>query len=114
MTEKKQRWAMISDAALQPDLSRALRGTIGFMAPMLLAASGQISFDMSFVAIAAQNIAMVDVRGDYRLRLVLLLAMVAVFTGAAALGATVADDLVVAVLATGLMAVAGGVWRHLS
>lgn len=107
--------APLKDAAsLQPDLSRALRATIAFMVPVLLAATGWISFDMSFVAIAAQNIAMVDVRGDYRLRLALLVAMTVVFAGAAALGATVAHNFTVAVLATGLMAVFGGVWRHLS
>ncbi len=104
----------LDGATLNPDLSRAVRATIGFMAPLLLAASGWISFDVSFVAIAAQNIAMVDVRGDYRVRLGLLLAMAAVFAGSAALGATVGENLTVAVLATGLMAVAGGAWRHLS
>src|SRR6185436_431883 len=92
----------------------AIRATVGFMVPLLLAAGGWISFDMSFVALAAQNIAMVDVRGDYRLRLALLLTMAAVFVGAAAMGATVSDNTTVAVLATGLMAVCGGVWRHLS
>src|SRR5437868_1155434 len=97
--------ALAEHASLHPDLGRALRSTIAFMVPLLLAATGWISFDVSFVAIAAQNIAMVDVRGDYRLRLVLVVMMAAVFTGAAALGATVAHDPTVAVLATGLMAV---------
>ncbi len=101
-------------ASLLPDLSRATRATVGFMAPVLLAATGWIAFDVSFVAIAAQNIAMVDARGDYRVRLALLVMMAAVFAGAAALGATVADNLTVAILATGLLAVCGGVWRHLS
>jgi hypothetical protein len=99
---------------LRPDLNRAVRATVGFMVPLLVALSGLFSFDVSFVAIAAQSIAMVDVRGDYRLRLGLLLTMAAVFAGSAALGATVANNLTVAVLATGLMAVTGGVWRHLS
>lgn len=84
------------------------------MVPLLLALNGWISFESSLVAIAAQNIAMVDMRGDYRLRLLLLLGMAAVFAGAAAVGATVADNLTVTVLATGLLAVSGGVWRHLS
>src|SRR4051812_9539283 len=89
--------------SLQPDLNRAIRATIAFMVPLLLALSGHISFDVSLVAIAGQNIAMVDVRGDYRLRLALLLVMTAVFAGAAAIGATVANNLWVAVLATGLL-----------
>src|SRR4051794_34181459 len=107
--------ASIADTiSLRPDVSRALRSTIAFMVPLLLASRGWISFDVSFVAIAAQNIAMVDARGDYRVRLLLLLSMVTVFAGAAAIGSTVAHNTIVAVLATGLMAVLGGVWRHLS
>lgn len=111
-------WARLirrtDEAALSPDLSRAVRATIAFMVPLLLAARGWISTDVSFVALAAQNIAMVDIRGDYRLRFALVVAMAAVFVGAAALGATVAGHLGAAVLAMGLMALAGGLWRHLS
>src|SRR5689334_17238269 len=99
---------LVDRASLQPDLRRAVRATVAFMVPLLLAATGYIPADMSLVAIAAQNIAMVDVRGDYRVRLALLLTMAAVFAGTAALGATVAHNLTVSVLATGLMAVAGG------
>src|SRR5437870_11358313 len=95
--------SLADQISLRPDVSRALRSTVAFMVPLLLATRGWISFDVSFVAIAAQNIAMVDVRGDYRVRLVLLLGMVAVFSGAAAMGATVAHTITVAVLATGLM-----------
>ena len=101
-------------ATLHPDLGRAVRATVAFMVPLGLAAAGWVSRDVSLVAIAAQNLAMVDLRGDYRLRLWLLLAMSLVFAGSAALGATVADAPGVAVLATGLMAVLGGLWRHLS
>lgn len=105
---------LVDHATLQPDLWRAVRATIGFMPPLILAALGQISLDLSLVAIAAQHVAMLDVRGDYRLRVALLLAMAAVFCAAAAIGATVGHNLTSAVLATGLMAVLGGVWRHLS
>lgn len=98
----------------RPDFWRATRATVAFMPPLLLAATGRFSFDLSFVAIAAQNIAMVDIRGDYRLRLALLLSMVGIFCGAAAMGATVSDNVTTAILATGLIAVLGGVWRHLS
>src|ERR1041385_2300864 len=87
------------EAAFSPDLSRAVRATIAFMVPLLLAARGWISIDVSFVALAAQNIAMVDIRGDYRLRFPLVVAMAAVFVGAAALGASVAGHLLAAVLA---------------
>ncbi len=100
--------------SLKPDLSRAVRATVAFMVPLLLAARGWLSIEVSFVALAAQNIAMVDVRGAYRLRLALLLAMTAVFTGAAALGAVASDSLAAAIAATIFAALCGGLWRHLS
>lgn len=105
-----RRWR--EDASLPPDFWRAVRATVAFMPPLVLAAVG--SLDLSIVAIAAQNVAMVDVRGDYRLRFALLLAMAGVFCGSVAIGATVADSPGNAILATGLVAVLGGVWRHLS
>jgi uncharacterized membrane protein YccC len=111
-------WARLRHAAdnasRQPDISRAVRATIAFMVPLLLAARGWITLDVSFVALAAQNIAMVDIRGDYRLRFALVVAMAGVFVGAAALGASVAGHLIAAVAAMGVMAAVGGMWRHLS
>src|SRR5215216_6519131 len=100
--------------SLQPDLGRAIRAMVAFMVPLLLAAVGWLPLEVSFVAIAAQNIAMVDVRGAYRLRLALLLAMTAVFVGAASLGAVTANNLGAAACATVLIAFCGGLWRHLS
>ena len=100
--------------SLQPDLSRAGRATLAFMVPLLLALAGWISIEVSFAAMAAQNIAMVDLRGDYRVRLALVLCMAAVLIGAAALGAATSSNLYAAVAATALMAAAGGLWRHLS
>ena len=100
--------------SLQPDLGRAIRATVAFMVPLVLAATGWLPIEVSFVALAAQNIALVDVRGDYRLRLALLLAMTAVFFGAAALGTLASGNLFAAVAATAFMALCGGLWRHLS
>jgi uncharacterized membrane protein YccC len=105
-----RRWR--EEASFQPDFWRGVRATVAFMPPLVFAAFG--AHDLSIVSIAAQNIAMVDVRGDYRLRFALLLAMAGVFCAAAAIGATVADRPTIAILATGLIAVLGGVWRHLS
>lgn len=100
--------------SLQPDLGRAIRATVAFMAPWALVAIGWPPLEVTFVAIAAQNIAMVDVRGAYRLRLTLLLAMTAVFAGAAALGTATSGNFVGAILATILIATCNGLWRHLS
>ena len=100
--------------SLQPDLGRGLRASVAYMAPLLLAAAGWLPTELTFVALAAQNIAMVDVRGDYRLRLGLLVAMTAVFVGAAALGTVASGHLAAALAATALVALCGGLWRHLS
>jgi uncharacterized membrane protein YccC len=100
--------------SLQPDLGRGLRASVAYTAPLLLAAAGWLPIEVTFVALAAQNIAMVDVRGDYRLRLGLLVAMTAVFVGAAALGTVASGHLAAALAATALVALCGGLWRHLS
>lgn len=100
--------------SLQPDLARGVRATIAYMVPLLLAAADWLPIEVTFVAIAGQNIAMVDVRGDYRMRLALLVAMTAVFVGAVTLGTLASGNLAFALAATALITVAGGLWRHLS
>lgn len=100
--------------SLQPDLGRAIRGTLAYMVPLLLAAADWLPIEVSFVALAAQNIASVDVRGDYRFRLGLLIAMTGVFVGAVSLGTIVSGNLAAALLATAFIAFCGGLWRHLS
>lgn len=104
----------VHQESLQPDLSRAIRATAGFMVPLLLAAAGRLPLEVTFVTLVAQNIAMVDVRGAYTLRLGLLFAMTVILAGAAGLGGLVAGSLVAAVLAMALMAAGSGLWRHLS
>ncbi|HKB56357.1 MAG TPA: FUSC family protein [Lacunisphaera sp.] len=99
---------------LQPDLSRALRCTVGFMGPMLAAHWWHLPFEISFAAIAAQNIALVDIRGSYPLRLSLLLVMAAVLAGATWLGSITAGQLGIALGAVVLIMLASGLWRHLS
>lgn len=100
--------------SLQPDLGRAIRATVAFMVPVLLAVRGWLPIEVTFAALAAQNIAMVDVRGAYRLRLALLLVMTAVFAVAAGLGALASQNLAAAIVATAMMAVCAGGWRHIS
>lgn len=105
---------LADNASLHPDLRRALRATVAFMVPLLFALAGSLPVEASFAAIAAQNIALVDLRGDYRLRFALVLSMAAVLVGSAALGASVSENLYVALAATAFMAIGGGIWRHLS
>jgi len=106
--------AYLEEHRLQPDLNRAARSTVGFMVPMLAAQVWQFPIEVSFAAIAAQNIAQVDVRGPYPLRLSLLLAMTVVLASASWLGGATAAHLPLAMAAVVSLMVVGGLWRHLN
>lgn len=99
--------------ALAPDLSRATRATLALAVPIVVAATGHLPLSVPFVAFAAQNVAMVDIRGSYTLRFGLLLAMTAILATAAHLGSLTAGHFGAMLLAGGLLAAAGGLWRHL-
>jgi len=105
-------WA--EQEALFPDLRRGSRATVAFMAPLLLAHFGLLAGPVVFAAMAAQNVAQVDVRGAYRVRISLLLAKSVILAAAAGLGHLAAGSLLLATLSTALLAVAMGAWRHLS
>ncbi len=99
---------------LQPDLNRAGRCVVAFMVPMLATHWWNLPIEASFAALAAQNIALVDVRGSYPLRLSLLLAMTVVLAGATWLGGTTGANLPLALCAVVVLMILGGLWRHLS
>ena len=100
--------------SLLPDLRRALRTTAAFMPPLILSHFGLLAGPVVFAAIAAQNVALIDLRGPYRVRIQLLLAKAVILAGATWLGCTAAGSLAGAVLATALIALSMGLWRHLS
>ena len=97
---------------LDPSASRALRATVVFMAPLVLATAGLLTGTQALLAaFAAHAVATLDVRGAYALRLSLLMGITGVLVGAAWLGAE-SSTLLLAVLATGLVALGAGAWRH--
>ena len=104
----------LEEQRLQPDINRGLRATVGFMGAFLATAYWHLPIEASFAAIAAQNIAMLDVRGSYPLRLSLLLVMTAIIAGSCWLGGMTGAHLPSALAAMALVVVLGGVWRHLS
>ena len=107
--------AYLERERLQPDLNRAARATVGFMGPLLAITWWHLPLEASFAAIAAQNIALVDIRGSYPLRLSLLLTMSAVLAGATWLGSACGGQPLLIILAgVVLFMLAGGLWRHLS
>ncbi|MFT4175926.1 MAG: FUSC family protein [Luteolibacter sp.] len=113
-----KRWSFLSEfferESLRPDLNRAVRATTAFMVPLVAVAAGWVKFEAIHLCIAAQSIAMVDVRGPYSLRLGLLLAVGVIFCASTYLGGLGAESLAWGLVATALLIAAGGCWRHLS
>ena len=100
--------------SLNPALTRALRGAVAFVLPLVVAQMFKLPAAASFAAVGAQVVALTDVRGAYRIRLVILLVITAAITGATALGTLAAGHLLVSVLAIAALALLAGVARHLS
>lgn len=99
---------------LTTDVARALRSSIAFMAAWvacLVAGHPEIA---PFAATAAQNVALTDVRGDYRARFAILLTMTVVMAASAMAGTLAGGNILTATLMMGAMALIGGCWRHLS
>ena len=116
MLVSRQPFAGISALAAEwrPDIARATRATAGLMLPLLVAETGQIPLHLIFAAIAAQNMAMADVRGSYSLRLAILSSGGLLLGVAAALGSMSSQHLWMALVFAGVMAIVAGVLRHLS
>ncbi|MET0262472.1 MAG: FUSC family protein, partial [Rariglobus sp.] len=100
--------------SISPALTRALRGTVAFIVPLIVAQVFKIPVDISFVAVGAQVVALTDVRGAYRFRFVILLCVTAAITGAALLGTLAAGHFAVSIAAVAALALLAGVARHLS
>src|SRR6478672_2866534 len=88
-------------ATLQPDLARALRATVAFIGPLVLAAAVGHPHAAAFAAPAGLTLALTDLRGPYRERFAVALTMAVVMSGAAVLGIVVAGSLPLAVLMMG-------------
>lgn len=100
--------------SMSPDLNRAIRSTVAFMVPLILTSGGWLRIDPAHACIAANTIALVDVRGGYALRLGLLLFISLILTFAVALAGPGMNSPVMALLGTAIIVGLGGYWRHLS
>ena len=100
--------------ALQPDIKRALRASVAFAVPLVICHAIGRPTDAAFLAFTAQTIALPDLRGAYGMRLVILATMTLVVAGSAFLGVCAGGNIVTAVLAMGVVALLGSLWRHLS
>ena len=105
---------LFEHSVLTTDVARALRSSVAFIAAWLGCLwTGHPALAV-YVATAAQNLTLVDVRGDYRARLAVLLTMTVVMAASVFAGTLTGNNVVSATLMMGALALLGGAWRHLS
>ncbi|MDB6074851.1 MAG: hypothetical protein JWO89_2491 [Verrucomicrobiaceae bacterium] len=100
--------------ALRPNLGRALRVGVAFLLPLLICHAMGMRGDAVFIAMAAQSIALPDLRGAYGMRLLILATMTLAEAGSAVLGVWAGSSVIAATLSMGFLALVGVLWRHLS
>ncbi|MDR2981644.1 MAG: FUSC family protein [Puniceicoccales bacterium] len=100
----------------EPEVKRAFRATAAYMTPVLLIQYfwTEHVLDASFAALCAHNISLTDMRGPYKQRFLILLAMSIVLSCAAGLGVLAAHSVLASVLGMGIIAALACCWRHLS
>jgi len=99
---------------LTMDVARALRSSVAFTVAWIVCLWTGHPVAAVFAATAGQNLALVDVRGDYRLRLAVLLTMTVVMAGCVMAGRLTGNNVWSATLMVGALALLGSAWRHLS
>ena len=102
--------AFLESRRLQPGLNRGLRAMVSFTGPFIAAAYWHLPVEATFAVFAAQNIAIVDVRGSYSFRFGLLLAMTVIMAGSSWLGGLGGQHLASSVAAIAAVCLLGGLW----
>jgi len=100
---------------LQPTVLKAVRSSLSFMPPVILAGSGVITPMQGVMAsFAAHSISMLDVRGTYLLRLSILSLQACIMVGLAWVGAEtgLTAGVAPAIVISGLVAFLAGYLRH--
>ncbi|HSI63056.1 MAG TPA: FUSC family protein [Candidatus Saccharimonadia bacterium] len=105
---------MFEHSVLSTDVSRALRSSIAMAGAWSLCLLTGNPWAVIMAAPAAQNVALLDVRGDYRSRAAILLVLTIVLACSACAGSMAGSHLVTAVLGIGVLAMLAGCWRYLS
>ena len=99
---------------LRGDASRAFRAAVAFGVPLTVCHWLNQPAEAVFISSAALNLSLPDLRGAYRARLGILALFTLIATTSAFLGVLAGQHAIAAVAAMGLVALGGGVWRHLS
>jgi uncharacterized membrane protein YccC len=101
-------------SVLSTDAARAMRSSIALAAAWVACLVAGHPEAIIIAAPTAQNVAMLDVRGDYGVRVAILLTLTIVIAFSALLGTIAGNDIVSATLTIGLLAMLAGCWRHFS
>ncbi len=104
----------IEQVELRMDGTRALRAMVAFAIPVLLCHWSNQMAEALFISTAALNLSLPDLRGAYKVRVGIMATMTLLAASSAFLGACCAGNVAGAVLGMGMVALGGGVWRHLS
>lgn len=105
---------LYEQSVLTADVARALRSSLAFTVSWVGCLLIGQPLAAVFAATTAQNTALTDVRGDYRVRLAVLLTKITVMAAATLAGTLTAGNPFSATLMMAVFALLGGVWRHLS
>jgi hypothetical protein len=104
----------IEQVELRMDGTRGLRAMVAFAVPVLLCHWLNEMAEAVFISTTALNLALPDLRGAYKVRLGIMATMTLLVASSVFLGVCCAGNVVGAVMAMGLVALGGGVWRHLN
>jgi uncharacterized membrane protein YccC len=105
---------LLEHSLLTTDLARAWRSSLAFTTAWVVCLWLGHPLVAVFAATAAQNLTLVDVRGDYHARLAILLVKTVVMAASVFAGTLTGNNVVSATLMVGALALLGSVWRHLS
>ena len=105
---------LLEHSVLTTDVARALRSSVAFTAAWVVCLWAGHPAVAVFAATAAQNLTLVDVRGDYRARLAILLTTTVVMAASVFAGTLTGNNVWSATLMVGALALLGSAWRHLS
>jgi uncharacterized membrane protein YccC len=106
------RW--FEQVVLTTDVARALRSSVAMAVAWIACLLTGHAAAAVLVATAAQNMAMPDLRSDYRARLVILLALTIVISISVFAGTVAGHNILAGTLTIGVLALLAGCWRHLS
>jgi uncharacterized membrane protein YccC len=105
---------LVEHSVLTTDVARALRSSLAFAGVWIICLLNGQAIAAVFAAMVAMNLALVDVRGDYLVRLAILLTMTVVLAVSVFVGTISGANVASATLMMGALALLGGCWRHWS